>query len=165
MEKNPNLDLNQTIEDLKTIIGVVKDSVINEYLKAVRTSLFPIYFDFPKGDHAIQYYYGYIDGTLSALVEELEKFAGFVAPENLKESDLPALIEMCKGRMAEGIPTVFVIPWEEQPTTFILAPVGDLYIVTDAFVNGESMIQTAINKTKAKFPEIFPATPATKFFS
>ena len=72
---------------------------------------------------------------------------------------------MCKGRMAEGIPTVFVIPWEEQPTTFILAPVGDLYIVTDAFVNGESMIQTAINKTKAKFPEIFPATPATKFFS
>lgn len=165
MEKNPDLDVNETIDNFKTIIDIIKESITNDYLKAVRTNLFPIYFDFPKGEEVIQYYYGYIDGSLASLVEELEKFLVEVNPQNLKVSDLPELIDMTKGHMEEGIPTVLVMPWEDIPTTFILAPVRDTYVVTDAFVNGESLIQTAINKVKAKFPDTFADMPKTKFFS
>lgn len=165
MENKPDVDEQKTLDDLQVIITKMKESLTNEQLKVIRTNLFPIYVDLPLGKNVFPYYYGYIDGVLSALIMDLEKFIEQTHPEDLKKSDIVELVRITTEQMEDGLPTILVMPWQERPTTFILIPVGIYYIVTDVFINGESLIQTAINKTKAKFPDEFKDMPTTNFFS
>lgn len=164
--KPSNTDLDKYFNRLEIVKGIFRENIA--LLRDVENSetlmtMGPIYFNGNSDAEFKGILNGFMSGVLKQLLEDIESD---LFKDSVKNSDMPTILNHVETLIGLNHPTPITIPLLRAIYTIVIVLVDDRWLVTDVFVNHQSLRQrafeVAMDKTGKIVDDLFYLTDDKK---